>query len=79
MKFINTYEERHAYVLPVGEETRPARHGCPKSFYVSPFLSHDCRYQFRIRLPAMTSRSPSTKKKPGDPFSMPALPVSGGR
>jgi len=27
------------------------RHGCPKNFYVSPFLSRDCRYQFRIRPP----------------------------
>ena len=47
----NTYEERHAYVLPVGEETRLVRHGCPKNFYVSPFLSRDCSYQFRIRPP----------------------------
>jgi len=47
----NTYEERHAYVLPVGEETRLVRHGCPKIFYVSPFLSRNCRYQFRIRPP----------------------------
>ena len=27
------------------------RHGCPKNFYVSPFLSRDCRYLFRIRPP----------------------------
>ena len=80
----NTYEERHAYVLPVPEvpapgadlpEHRPGkpdgtaatkngpsvsasratiklvRHGCPKNFYVSPFLSRDCRYQFRVRPP----------------------------
>ncbi|HET7085302.1 MAG TPA: DUF1365 domain-containing protein [Rhizomicrobium sp.] len=63
----NTYQERHAYVLPVpdGEtpgavppEHRPGhathqtiRHGCAKSFYVSPFLSRDCRYDFRIRPP----------------------------
>jgi uncharacterized protein len=47
----NTYEERHAYVLPVGEDTKLIRHGCPKNFYVSPFLSRDCRYQFRIRPP----------------------------
>jgi hypothetical protein len=47
----NTYEERHAYVLPVGEDTRLVRHGCPKNFYVSPFLSRDCRYLFRIRPP----------------------------
>jgi DUF1365 family protein len=81
----NTYEERHAYVLPVPQspmpgtglrEQRPGvsddgvqrrdgpgipvgratqnivRHGCAKKFYVSPFLSRDCRYNFRIRPPA---------------------------
>jgi uncharacterized protein len=52
----NTYEERHAYVLPVpqtpGNTTvKLVRHGCPKNFYVSPFLSRDCHYQFRIRPP----------------------------
>ena len=47
----NTYDERHAYVLPVGEDEKLVRHGCPKQFYVSPFLSRDCRYQFRIRPP----------------------------
>src|SRR5258708_10622150 len=41
----NTYEERHAYVLPVGTDTGLVRHGCPKKFYVSPFLSRDCCYQ----------------------------------
>jgi DUF1365 family protein len=47
----NTYEERHAYVLPVNTDTGLVRHGCPKIFYVSPFLSPDCRYQFRVRPP----------------------------
>jgi hypothetical protein len=47
----NTYEERHCYVLPAGDDTRLVRHGCPKNFYVSPFLSRDCRYLFRIRPP----------------------------
>jgi hypothetical protein len=47
----NTHDERHAYVLPVGEDQSLVRHGCPKAFYVSPFLSPDCRYQFRIRPP----------------------------
>jgi len=46
----NTYEERHAYVLPVDDE-RLVRHGCAKDFYVSPFLTRDCRYNFRIRPP----------------------------
>jgi len=47
----NTYDERHAYVLPVGADQKLVRHGCPKAFYVSPFLSRDCAYQFRIRPP----------------------------
>ncbi len=54
----NTYDERHAYVLPVGRDSqddqrdpKTIRHGCAKGFYVSPFLSRDCRYQFRIRPP----------------------------
>ena len=47
----NTYDERHAYVLPVGEDRKLVRHACPKNFYVSPFLSRDCRYNFRIRPP----------------------------
>ena len=46
----NTYAERHSYVLPVNGEAS-LRHGCAKTFYVSPFLSQDCRYQFRIRPP----------------------------
>jgi len=47
----NTYDERHAYVLPVTEDAQSIRHDCAKAFYVSPFLSRDCRYGFRIRPP----------------------------
>jgi uncharacterized protein len=47
----NNYEERHAYILPVVQDTKLVRHGCPKNFYVSPFLSRDCRYLFRVRPP----------------------------
>ena len=47
----NTYEERHAYVLPVGDDKKLIRHGCSKNLYVSPFLSRDCHYAFRIRPP----------------------------
>ena len=47
----NTYDERHAYVLPAGSDKKLVRHGCLKQFYVSPFLSRDCRYHFRIRPP----------------------------
>lgn len=48
----NTYEERHAYVLPVSEEAQRIEHDCSKALYVSPFLSRDCRYDFRIRPPS---------------------------
>lgn len=47
----NTYDERHAYVLPVGNDEAVVRQSCPKDFYVSPFLSMDCAYQFKIRPP----------------------------
>ena len=46
----NTYTERHAYVLAVDGDG-VVRHACAKDFYVSPFLSADCRYHFRIRPP----------------------------
>ena len=47
----NTYDERHAYVLPVGDDAALVQHGCEKAFYVSPFLSRDCRYHFRVTPP----------------------------
>lgn len=47
----NTYEERHAYVFAADGAERLVRHACAKDFYVSPFLSADCRYHFRIRPP----------------------------
>jgi DUF1365 family protein len=46
----NTYDERHAYVLAVTGDA-PVKHGCEKLFYVSPFLSRDCRYTFRVTPP----------------------------
>ncbi|HEY1633046.1 MAG TPA: DUF1365 domain-containing protein [Rhizomicrobium sp.] len=39
----NTFGERHSYVLRAG-----ANQECDKTFFVSPFLSLDCRYSFRI-------------------------------
>lgn len=47
----NTYDERHAYVLPVDHKAATIRQRCAKDFYVSPFLSMDCAYEFRIRPP----------------------------
>lgn len=47
----NTYGERHAYVLPARGGDGVVGHGCAKTFYVSPFLSMDCDYTFRIEPP----------------------------
>lgn len=46
----NTYGERHAYVLRAGDDA-VVRQRAEKAFYVSPFLSMDCEYHFRIRPP----------------------------
>jgi uncharacterized protein len=47
----NTYDERHAYVLRAGGGATVIRQHAAKAFYVSPFLSMDCAYNFRIRPP----------------------------
>lgn len=47
----NTYGERHAYVLRVEDRGDSIHQTCEKDFYVSPFLSLDCRYRFTIRPP----------------------------
>lgn len=47
----NTFGERHAYVLPAAAGGGLQQQECGKAFYVSPFLSMDCRYSFRIRPP----------------------------
>lgn len=47
----NTYGERHSYVLPAQGSDGTVNHGCVKNFYVSPFLSMDCDYAFRIEPP----------------------------
>ena len=46
----NTYDEGHCYVFPVTGDAL-SRHDCAKDFYVSPFLSKDHRYHFRITPP----------------------------
>jgi uncharacterized protein len=48
----NTYGERHAYVLRMGNDPALVRQRADKAFYVSPFLSMDCAYHFKIRPPA---------------------------
>jgi DUF1365 family protein len=47
----NTYGERHAYVLRVTDRGDSIHQTCEKDFYVSPFLSLDCRYRFSVRPP----------------------------
>lgn len=47
----NTFGERHCYVLAAGSDTADIRQECDKAFYVSPFLSLDCRYAFHILPP----------------------------
>jgi DUF1365 family protein len=47
----NTFGERHSYVIPV-EHGSDARHQhCQKSFYVSPFMDMNMRYDFRVTGP----------------------------
>jgi len=49
----NTFGERHSYVMPVhGVATDIVTQHCSKAFYVSPFLSTDMSYEFRVRPPA---------------------------
>jgi hypothetical protein len=47
----NTFGERHAYVLPALTNENTVSQTCGKDFYVSPFLSMDCAYQFHIKQP----------------------------
>ena len=47
----NTFGERHTYAFACRDQTVP-RHTCSKAFFVSPFLSADCRYRFRVEPPA---------------------------
>jgi DUF1365 family protein len=64
----NTYDERHAYVLPVEETGALVRQGCPKAFYVSPFLSPDCRYHFRITPPGESVAVAINESEAGKPI-----------
>lgn len=47
----NVQGERYSYVLPAQGQAGVVAHECSKSFYVSPFLSMDCEYSFRIKPP----------------------------
>jgi DUF1365 family protein len=47
----NTFGERHAYILRAETNGGQILQECDKAFYVSPFLSPDCRYGFCIQPP----------------------------
>jgi len=47
----NTFHERHSYVIPVERESRVIHQYCRKSFFVSPFMDADLRYEFRLTQP----------------------------
>lgn len=48
----NTFGERHAYVLRAEQGDELIRQSCAKDFYVSPFLSMNCTYDFEVQIPA---------------------------
>lgn len=55
----NTFKERHSYVIPVaaGQGGEPLiRQSCDKSFYVSPFMDIDMRYDFTVEPPMERTR-----------------------
>jgi uncharacterized protein len=47
----NTFGERHSYLIPVEGDAGTISQRCNKAFYVSPFLSVDGSYSFRIDPP----------------------------
>lgn len=61
----NTFGERHAYVLPASPGI--VRHECDKDFYVSPFLSMDCRYRFAIQPPGENVTIAIREDEAGEP------------
>lgn len=59
----NTFGQRHTYVIPVAPDAagaagdappEPIEQRCTKRFHVSPFLSLDMRYTFRLTRPSDT-------------------------
>ncbi len=56
----NTFGQRHSYLIEVDEAARRGglvTQQCDKAFYVSPFLSLDMRYAFRVRPPVEEENS----------------------
>lgn len=53
----NTFKERHSYVIPVEDGAATTiRQACDKSFYVSPFMDIDMRYDFTVEPPGEATR-----------------------
>jgi DUF1365 family protein len=48
----NTFGERHCYVMPADGASGPLHQHCGKTFYVSPFMDMDMRYEFHVTDPA---------------------------
>lgn len=64
----NTYGGRHAYVLRADGDGALIRQHCAKDFYVSPFLSMDCAYNFRIRPPSDDVVIAINEEESGEPI-----------
>ena len=47
----NTHAEKHTYVIPGEAVDGVVRQSCAKKFFVSPFVTMDCQYEFRIAVP----------------------------
>ena len=48
----NTFGQRHSYLIPIQQDhDEITLHQCKKQFYVSPFVSMDTNYQFRVEAP----------------------------
>lgn len=59
----NTFGECHTYVLPAAGEQ-----AADKSFYVSPFIDMDCRYEFRLARPNERIRVAINETQGGEPL-----------
>lgn len=47
----NTFGERHSYLIPADTAACLVRQRCHKTFYVSPFMDMEMRYEFRVYPP----------------------------
>ncbi len=49
----NTFGDRHTYLIPVGADVDPRNinQSCAKNLHVSPFMSMDMQYDFRVHAP----------------------------